>query len=96
MKPRKAGRMTEDEFKKLNITTKEYIKMLRKNPQKKDKKQISLHLDLEAKSKRGGTRPNAGRPRLPDDVRKSKVNFWVTLAEKEMIKRFIKRVRDEL
>ena len=26
---------------------------------------------------RGGTRPNAGRPRLPDDVRKSKVNFWM-------------------
>lgn len=45
---------------------------------------------------RGGTRPNAGRPRLPDDVRKSKVNFWITLAEKEMIKRFIKRIREEM
>ena len=43
---------------------------------------------------RGGKRPNAGRPRLPDDVRKHKVNFWITLAEKEMIKRFIKRVRE--
>ena len=51
---------------------------------------------LEAVMTRGGARPNAGRPRLPDDVRKHKVNFWITLAEKEMIKRFIKRVRDEL
>lgn len=45
---------------------------------------------------RGGTRPNAGRPKLPEHIRKHKVNFWITLAEKEMIKRFIKRVRDEL
>lgn len=59
---------------------------------------------------RGGKREGAGRPRLPDDVRKHKVNFWITLQdkefireiikmsalEKEMIKRFIKRVRDEL
>lgn len=43
---------------------------------------------------RGGKRPNAGRPRLPDDIRKHKVNFWITLAEKEMIRRFIKRVRE--
>ena len=45
---------------------------------------------------RGGTRPNAGRPRLPDDVRKQKVNFWITLAEKEMIRQFIKRIREEM
>ena len=45
---------------------------------------------------RGGSRPNAGRPKLPEAIRKHKVNFWITLAEKEMIKRFIKRVRDEL
>lgn len=102
--------MTEDEFKKLNITTKEYIKMLRKNPQEKDKKQTSLNLDLEAKSKRGGTRPNAGRPKLPEHIRKHKVNFWITLQdkefireiiklstlEKEMIKRFIMRIREEM
>ena len=44
---------------------------------------------------RGGTRPNAGRPRLPDDVRKSKVNFWITLQEKEMIKQYIKDIRKE-
>ena len=44
---------------------------------------------------RGGYRPNAGRPRLPDDVRKHKVNFWITLAEKEMIREFIKMIRKE-
>ena len=43
---------------------------------------------------RGGKREGAGRPRLPDDVRKHKVNFWVTLTEKEMIRRFIKRIRE--
>ena len=43
---------------------------------------------------RGGKREGAGRPRLPDDIRKYKVNFWITLAEKEMIRRFIKRVRE--
>ena len=45
---------------------------------------------------RGGSRPNAGRPKLPEDIRKYKVNFWITLDEKEMIKRFIKRVREEM
>ena len=45
---------------------------------------------------RGGTRPNAGRPKLPEHIRKHKVNFWITLAEKEMIKRFIKRIREEM
>ena len=43
---------------------------------------------------RGGTRPNAGRPKLPDAIRKHKVNFWITLAEKEMIRRFINRIRE--
>ena len=45
---------------------------------------------------RGGSRPNEGRPKLTEHIRKHKVNFWVTLAEKEMIRRFLKRVRDEL
>lgn len=44
---------------------------------------------------RGGARSNAGRPRLPDDVRKHKVNFWITLAEKELIKQYIKDIRKE-
>ena len=43
---------------------------------------------------RGGKREGAGRPRLPDDIRKSKVNFWITLKEKEMIKRIIKKLRE--
>lgn len=45
---------------------------------------------------RGGKRENAGRPKLPEHIRKHKVNFWVTLAEKEMIKRIIKKIREEM
>ena len=44
---------------------------------------------------RGGARPNAGRPKLPEHIRKHKVNFWITLAEKELIKQYIKDIRKE-
>ena len=42
---------------------------------------------------RGGTRPNAGRPKLPDDIKRHKINFYITFKEKELIREFIKKIR---
>lgn len=44
---------------------------------------------------RGGKRDGAGRKRLPDEIKKHKVNFWITWEEKEKIKEFIKQIRKE-
>ena len=39
---------------------------------------------------RGGKRDGAGRKRLPDEIKKHKVNFWITWEEKEKNKRVYK------
>ena len=44
---------------------------------------------------RGGKRDGAGRKKLPDEIKKHKVNFWITWEEKEKIKEFIKQIRKE-
>lgn len=38
--------------------------------------------------------PNkVGRPPLPSEIKKHKVNFWITWEEKEKIKEYIKQIR---
>ena len=44
---------------------------------------------------RGGKRDGAGRKKLPDEIKKHKVNFWITWEEKEKIKEFRKQIRTE-
>lgn len=43
---------------------------------------------------KGGARPNAGRPKLPDDIKRHKINFYITYEEKELIKNYIKQLRE--
>lgn len=45
---------------------------------------------------RGGKREGAGRKKLPDNIKKHKVNFWITWKEKELIKEFLNKIRSEI
>ena len=43
---------------------------------------------------RGGKREGAGRPALLPENKKYKVNFWITLKEKELVRGFINSIRN--
>lgn len=43
---------------------------------------------------RGGTRPNAGRPKLPEHLKKHKVNFYITYAERDYLRDILKQKRE--
>lgn len=41
----------------------------------------------------GGKRPNSGRKKLPDDIKRHKVNFYVTYAERDYLRDILKQKR---
>lgn len=43
---------------------------------------------------RGGTRPNAGRKKLPDDIKRHKINFYITYAERDYLRAMLKQKRE--
>ena len=43
---------------------------------------------------RGGKRPNAGRKKLPDEVKRHKVNFYITYAERDYLRYMLKQKRE--
>ena len=42
----------------------------------------------------GGKRPNAGRKKLPDNIKRQKVNFYVTYAERDYLRDILKQKRE--
>ena len=42
---------------------------------------------------KGGYRPNSGRKKLPDNIKKHKVNFYITFEEKEYLKKVLEERR---
>lgn len=42
---------------------------------------------------KGGYRPNSGRKKLPDNIKKHKVNFYITFEEKEYLKKMLEKRR---
>lgn len=42
---------------------------------------------------KGGSRPNSGRKKLPDNIKRHKVNFYITFEEKEYLKKMLEERR---